>query len=99
MPVVIVSETDGIFVGHALGLGFWSLLDSVGQQEVCTFENTFQARQFVRKWGNPDAYTYRQVKTKGDFATVKELKAAGLGKYLGDIEDNALKYVDCAGSA
>ena len=36
---VLYSERDGVFIGHGLGLGFWSKLDPVGQNCAVTFKS------------------------------------------------------------
>ena len=30
--ILIYSEADGVYLGSCMGLGFWSELDSVGQE-------------------------------------------------------------------
>lgn len=53
---VIVHPEMGIYLGSAIGLGFWSKLDPVGQTHAVTFENRVQADWAMSKWdhGRPD---------------------------------------------
>lgn len=37
----------GVFLGEALGLGFWSLMDPVGQPVACTFPSKDAARAWI----------------------------------------------------
>lgn len=85
--VVIVHLDMGVYLGSALGLGFWSALDSAGQCEAVTFENETAARDCVSTWvenGDPDAYGYTSVSADAS-ATITDLCKAGLGHVLGDM--------------
>lgn len=99
--VVITHPEMGVYLGHARGLGFFTLLDSAGQPSACTFTSEAEARKHVASWqshNDPDAYTY--VVCGGPrYATIADLKAAGLGHLLGDMEADALRYAKPAGSA
>jgi len=94
--VVITHPEMGIYVGSAIGFGFWSKLDSVGQDSVVTFENEDDARDYVRSWAenNDDsAYGYHQVSTVlKEYAEIPELIAAGLRDELGDMLHSALEH-------
>jgi hypothetical protein len=48
----IVHERDGIYVGTALGLAFFSKLDSVGQQHAPLFTDKQSAVTHLKQWGN-----------------------------------------------
>lgn len=99
--VVIVSDTMGIYLGNALGLGFWTLLDPAGQPSACAFENEDQARAHVATWidgGDPEAYRYI-IAGNGREATIADLKVAGLDHLLGDMEADALRYTEPVGNA
>lgn len=88
MSCVIVHEEMGIYLGHSLGLGFWSKLDAVGQEAACTFENEKDAAVRIRSWvANNDPSEYRFVEVPGatNHATVDQLKEAGLDDYLGEM--------------
>lgn len=47
MSVVITHPELGIYLGSAMGLGFWSKLDPVGQQAAVTFDSPEQAAAHV----------------------------------------------------
>jgi hypothetical protein len=90
---VIIHQEFGIYVGHALGLGFWSKLDSVGQSQVPVFETLQSAQDHVRDWvdfNDPEAYTFPEVSvdSSATYATVAELRSAGLEPYLGELFDH-----------
>lgn len=80
--VVITHPERGVYVGNAMGLGFWSRLDPAGQSSVVTFETEQDARAHVAGWdegNNPGNYGYVSVRpTRGDYATAFDLRAAGL---------------------
>jgi hypothetical protein len=89
--IVITHPTEGIYLGNCMGLGFWSMLDSVGQTHACTFESEPQAREHVSSWDNnndPDGYSYQAVATDKTYATIPQLIAAGLENLLGDMVGN-----------
>lgn len=51
---VLISRLDfGIYVGHALGFGFWSLLDTAGQEDAVTFPTKQAALDHINSWDNP----------------------------------------------
>ena len=82
--IVIYSETDGVYLGSAMGMGFWSKLDPVGQSEACTFPSVAEAKEYVQSWGceAPEDIDYREVEVLGDkqgfYATISEIVAAGM---------------------
>lgn len=85
--IVIVHPEMGIYLGCALGLGFWSNLDAADQTMAATFENEAQAREHVASWGElnqPDDYDYvRVLVAEPGAATIDEMLQAGLGEHLG----------------
>lgn len=85
--IVIVHPKMGIYLGCALGLGFWSKLDAAGQTMATTFENEAQARGHVASWdelNQPDDYAYARVLvTEPGAATIDEMRQAGLDEHLG----------------
>lgn len=90
MAVVITSPEWGIYLGNFMGLGFWSMLDTAGQDCAVTFQNEEAARAHVARWeanGDPDAYGYAEVvpSSSDGYATVADLKEAGLAGYLGSM--------------
>ncbi len=99
----VVHPQEGVYLGHALGLGFFSLLDSVGQTQAVVFPSRQAARDHVASWdssNNPDDYRYVALSTASpEFATIVELKEAGLAGMLGDMEDNLLANLEPHGSA
>lgn len=46
----LVHATDGVFLGTALGLTFWSNLDPVGQEVAVLFDSEQEAAEFVSSW-------------------------------------------------
>ena len=89
---VIVNDKDGIYVGYAMGFGFWSKLERAGQESVPVFETEADAREHVASWlqgNNPDDYTFEAVEVafESEHATVKDLFEAGLGSHLGQLEE------------
>jgi hypothetical protein len=100
---VIVHPQDGVYLGYAMGLGFFAKLDSVGQTQAAVFPSEQAARDHIASWDdahNPDGYRYVAVTTDhAEYATIAELKHAGLADMLGDMEDNFLLYCEPQGSA
>ncbi len=91
--IVITHPELGIYLGSAMGLGFWSELDSVGQIAAPTFENSEQAINYIEGWDQSDhieTYVFVEVGTRDQYyASIDELKSVGLEWLLGDMEDNA----------
>lgn len=92
--VVITHAEMGIFIGSAMGMGFWSNLDSADQTRVCTFVSEEDARDYVSSWtqdNEPDGYNYTTVEIDSgeNFATIAQLRAAGLTEILGELIVNA----------
>jgi hypothetical protein len=87
--VAITHPEYGIFVGHALGLCFWSQMDTAGQETVALFKDTDEAKDFVMLFGEDTgwkAYDFHEIETDEEFyATVDELRDAGLEDLLGDL--------------
>ena len=87
---VITHSDHGIYVGSALGLGFWSNMSAAGQNTVPTFDTETDAREHVESWSDdniPDDYGYAPVEVDDDttFATISQLRAAGLEEMLGEL--------------
>lgn len=90
--VVIVHPEWGVYLGNAMGLGFWSLLDSAGQFAAAIFAGEAEAEEHIQSWdenNTPSAYRLVPVAASGRWASVMELRNAGLGSILGDMEENA----------
>lgn len=47
---VIVSDRDGIYLGNALGLGFWSKCDPAGQNAAVVFPSPEDAFEHLSSW-------------------------------------------------
>lgn len=101
---VITHPKGGVYLGTCLGLGFWTLYDPVGQDHAVVFETPEKAWRFIDTWNSRDIYLQsviiRHVECAlPDYATIDELKEAGLGDLLGDMETNALRYAITVGNA
>lgn len=82
--VVITHKEMGIFLGEAMGMAFWSMLDAAGQYLAPTFEDDEDARDLVRSWvplQDPDHYTYVELHSVNEWATIAELDKAGLSGF------------------
>lgn len=94
--IVITHPEDGIYLGNFIGLGFWSQLDSAGQEHACVFYSKEDAALHIESWDgdrSPEHYGFAEVLIpEGEsHASIEDLKAAGLGHLLGDMEDNRRK--------
>src|SRR3546814_12766092 len=84
MKVVITEPEFGIYVGSALGLGFLSKLDSVGQDTAPVFDTKEQAQEHIDSWDCKEEgarrYDFAEVDVADDatYATAYQLIAAGL---------------------
>ena len=106
--VIVRDEADwGVYLGHAMGLGFWTLMDTAGQSTAPVFDSEEPAREHVRSWESddprncdPETYHYAEVSVAvAGYASIAELEAAGLGHLLGDMRENKLRYGEVSGSA
>lgn len=93
--VVITHPEHGIFVGAAMGLAFWTLLDTAGQSRVATFSSIAEAREFVSSWELAEFDRARceyiilpTVSADSDHASLADLIAAGLDHLTGDLLAN-----------
>jgi len=90
MKYAITHPEQGIYVGHAMGMAFWSLWDAAGQDCAVVFDTKEDARNHVMSWAthnDPDAYGYAEVGVAPDahYATVADLRKAGLDALIGDL--------------
>ncbi|MEW5423977.1 hypothetical protein [Amorphus sp. 3PC139-8] len=88
MPVVIIHEEMGVYLGNCLGLGFWTLMDCAGQSAAVTFPSEAAARDHVASWEprrDPDECAYVELRGAGDYADRAAIEAAGLGHLLGKL--------------
>ncbi|RFC64755.1 hypothetical protein [Mesorhizobium denitrificans] len=84
--IVIIHPQMGVYLGHCLGLGFWTLLDPAGQSEAVVFDSVADARAHIASWENenrPDDYGFHEVAATGRYATIPMLIEAGLSHLLG----------------
>lgn len=77
---VVVHPTDGIFVGHSMGLAFFSLIEDAWQNSVVCFEHHPEAFVFMDIYlDGGEKYKYVELEVAdGRYATYAELCAAGL---------------------
>ncbi len=86
---VLYSPEQGVYLGNAMGLGFWSKWDPVGQTHACTFASEADAIAHARTWPPPlngdigvlahEVQCAGPIETGGAcFASVAEVQAAGL---------------------
>ena len=87
MSIVIYSKQQGVFLGAAMGMGFWSKIDAVGQSQACTFESKEEAKAISKNWdiAPPSAMQFIEVNTQDkDYATISECMAAGMDGWFPD---------------
>ena len=101
--ILIIHEEMGIYLGHCMGLGFWTLLDPVAQGEAVVFEHLSAARSHVSSWddkNNPDNYSYIRVEPDspdGRAISIAGLKRAGMESLMGRMEAEHRLYLDGEG--
>ena len=97
---VIYHKRFGIFLGSAMGFGFWSKLDPVGQNSAVTFSTKFEAALYLSSWATPTKdCTFVKVKAdiiqnKQNFASIAACVAAGLPSWNPLESDTLNKPVD-----
>lgn len=81
---VLRSDTSGLFVGHRMGLAFFSKDEDAGQTVVVTFDTEVEARDFATTYLASLTLNVVpiQTTTRG-YATIEELVAAGLQDDIG----------------
>lgn len=88
---LIKSETDGLFVGHGMGLLFFSKCEDAGQNTVAIFSRWHDAADFVQEFMSPHniPVTIHPIRTAhAGYATIPELIAAGYRDELGLLLNN-----------
>lgn len=79
---VVVHPEMGVYLGSAMGMGFWSKLDPVGQDSAITFASRMQAEQVMRAWddGRPgDVVIWPMTPDRRErYASIVACVAAGL---------------------
>lgn len=83
MRVVLYNEEDGVYLGSALGLGFWSKLDPVGQPCAVTFADEQEALAYAKTWDHQMDVRAVPVETYEDvdgywYASIAACQKAGL---------------------
>ena len=89
---VITHPEWGIFLGHCLGLSFWSKLEAAGQPAAPTFPSIESAEQFMSSWINgrpPEASMAPVVPDDGTYASVAACVAAGLDGWVDSVTPSA----------
>jgi hypothetical protein len=85
-PVIILSDNCGVYIGSALGLGFWSKLDHCDQDEAWCFESESHARKHMESWTPADtgAITFPEVEDPNHdgMATEAACVAAGAEPWI-----------------
>lgn len=73
---ILFSKENGIYLGSCMGLGFWSLLDPVGQDSACTFSSEQEALDWVNTWETKPNIFWSleaiEVQCEGDYITRDE---------------------------
>ncbi len=90
---IIVHDVDGIFVGHAMGLAFYSNLNCGGQWSVPTFESEEQCAAFISDTGDFPLEMFKVIPVEVSdkepgYAYPDELDAAGLGHLTAELRAN-----------
>lgn len=79
---VLYSNTQGVYLGNFMGLGFWSKLDPAGQDSAPTFRSESEAGSHMATWDTPvlDARLVPVVEDiiEPEYASVAQCVAAGL---------------------
>ena len=82
MRVVIYHEEMGIYLGSALGMGWWSKLDPVGQPSAPTFSSEMAAKVYMHGWDDHSMIkdcSFIEVETnKEGYAEMEACVAVGL---------------------
>lgn len=93
MAFVIYTDAEGVYIGHCMGLGFWSKLDPADQPCATTFPTIADAEQHMAEWecGRPlGAVTVPVVPDEpGGFASIAACMRAGLPEWLVPESDTA----------
>lgn len=83
--VVLFHPEDGIYLGHCMGLGFWTKLDPVGQPSAVCFDDEADARAHMQTWecGPKEGVLFVTVQpdsANGEvrYASIQACVAAGL---------------------
>lgn len=82
MTVVINHPENGVFVGVAMNMAFFTALDCAGQFQVCAFADEAEARDFagniLAQGMDVSELSYVEVGTEKHYATAHDLLRVGL---------------------
>jgi len=92
MPFAVNHDTDGVFIGHAMGLAFFAGFETAGQTHAVTMTSVEEAEALI---DDLDLTGLSVVAVKSGHW--KDLKQAGLT--IGDMDQNELLYHQSAGTA
>ena len=82
--IVIVSDSEGIFVGEIPGIVLFSLIDTAGANRVTTFDNEDRAKYYTDTWNHKTPIHYAEIEvSRSGSASIEELVEAGLESLLG----------------
>lgn len=85
MAVVIYTEEEGVYIGHAMGFGFWSNLDPADQPAATTFADEKEAEEHMATWecGRPDGVMLVPVEAdENGYASIEACVRAGLPGWI-----------------
>ncbi len=78
---VLTHSEHGVYIGHCMGLGFWSNLDTAGQDSVPLFTEA-EAVEHILSWDgdhSPSDYKVKYVAAVDPlYATFEECNASGI---------------------
>lgn len=77
---VLYSLEEGVFLGHALGLAFFSNSDTAGQTAAPTFANAEEAAELLALLGPLELMPV--MADQGEYASMAACVAAGLPGWL-----------------
>ena len=82
---IIYDKEWGIYLGHCIGMGFWSLLDPVGQEYAVCFDSIEEAQKHVSSWeenNDINKYTYPEIDSEEDlYVSMDNCIKVGLPKW------------------
>ena len=81
---VLFSEEKGVYLGSFAGLGFWTKVDTVGQDFAVAFDTPEEGAEWMQSWETPvpDAKPVRVTLTADRaYASIDECVAAGLPRW------------------
>jgi hypothetical protein len=83
--VVLHSPEQGVYLGEAMGLAFWSALESADQPSAPTFVSVADAQQYLASWNSPPPadlqFVWVEPEPRGQYASMDACVRAGLPKW------------------